>query len=334
MPNPATYTPDDGEYTVQNIMNNAFSNNLGAWWRIADHTIGTETGRMMVVNEFNPGSVFFRDTVVVQPNTNYLFSSWILNLFKVTGYANPALGVRILDENNNILYSATLGEQIPVNTNAPEWKEISTVINSGNNTNITVEFLSEGPAAIGNEYAIDDISLREIKVTEFIPLKTINTPVANVGEIVTYTVTLDNTCTSPLTDVFFSDIVPNALEFVLGSITINLIDNVSSSLTGVEFSIDGGVTWNRWTGSYNIGTLRAGTSITIIIESMINSLYAKEIINTARVSSTTCDLDLRNNTATVVIRFNPDNDCCKSYKNMKKCREDKCCEYMKDDFYK
>lgn len=58
MPNPATYTPDDGEYTVQNIMNNAFSNNLGAWWRIADHTIGTETGRMMVVNGFNPGSVF------------------------------------------------------------------------------------------------------------------------------------------------------------------------------------------------------------------------------------------------------------------------------------
>lgn len=34
LPDPTKYTPNDGEYTVQNIMNNAFSNNIGAWWRI------------------------------------------------------------------------------------------------------------------------------------------------------------------------------------------------------------------------------------------------------------------------------------------------------------
>ena len=77
---------------------------------------------------------------MVQPNTNYLFTAWILNLFKVTGYPNPELGVRILDENNNIIYDATLGALIPVNTNAPEWKQIGTVINSQNNTSLTVEF--------------------------------------------------------------------------------------------------------------------------------------------------------------------------------------------------
>ena len=68
------------------------------------------------------------------------------------------MGVRILDENNNIIYDATLGALIPVNTNAPEWKQIGTVINSQNNTSLTVEFLSEGPEVIGNDYAIDDIS--------------------------------------------------------------------------------------------------------------------------------------------------------------------------------
>ena len=57
---------------------------------------GNETGRMIIVNGFNPGSVFFRDTVAVQPNTNYLFTAWIMNLFKVTGYPNPELSVRIL----------------------------------------------------------------------------------------------------------------------------------------------------------------------------------------------------------------------------------------------
>ena len=67
-------------------MTNSLSSEIGAWWRIADHTTGNETGRMMIVNGFNPGAVFFRATVNVQPNTNYLFTSWILNLFKVTGF--------------------------------------------------------------------------------------------------------------------------------------------------------------------------------------------------------------------------------------------------------
>ncbi|WP_460285307.1 SdrD B-like domain-containing protein [Clostridium sporogenes] len=227
LPDPTKFTPLDGEYTVQNIMTNAMSNQIGAWWRIADHTTGNETGRMMVVNGFNPGAVFFRDVVSVQPNTNYLFSSWILNLFKVTGFPNPELGVRILGSNGDVLYSATLGAQIPVNTNAPEWKQIGTVINSQNNTSLTVEFLSEGPAVIGNDYAIDDVSLNEIQIPLFIPVKTVSTPVANVGETVTYTVTLENTCTSPLTNVFFKDNVPNGLSFVPGSVTVNGVSDIT-----------------------------------------------------------------------------------------------------------
>lgn len=223
LPNPEVYTPFGGEYTVQNIMNDALSEVIGAWWRIADHTAGNETGRMMVVNGFDPGAVFFRDVVTVNPNTNYLFTAWILNLFRVTGYPNPELGVRIMDPNNNILYEATLGVLIPPNTNAPEWKQIGSVINSRNNTSLTVEFLSEGPEVIGNDYAIDDISLNEILVPEFIPVKTVNTPFVNVGETVEYTVTLANTCTRPLTDVFFQDLVPLGLSFVIGSVTVNNI---------------------------------------------------------------------------------------------------------------
>ena len=415
LPDPTKYTPNDGEYTVQNIMNNAFSNNIGAWWRISDHTTGNETGRMMVVNGFNPGAVFFREVVLVEPNTNYLFSSWILNLFKVTGYPNPALGVRILDENNNILYSATLGNQIPVNTNAPEWKEIGTVINSRDNTNITVEFLSEGPAAIGNDYAIDDISLREIEVPQFIPEKSVSDSNAEVGQVVTYTINLENTCNSPLTDVFFQDIVPEGLEFLPGTVTVNgnleananpnngfnipnilggntatitfdaivtnvpninptlntatmtysytpveggipsintvdsntvsveinesadisviktgnpnpvdrgemlnftmevsnsgpsnaenviLSDIVPPSITGVEFSIDGGLTWNPWTGSYIIGTLANGSSRTILIRGIVSSTATGTITNTATVASTTPDPNPDNNTSTVII---------------------------------
>lgn len=221
LPNPNIFAPMGGEYTVQNIMNNAMSAEIGAWWRIADHTVGNETGRFMVVNGFNPGAVFFRDTVTVQPNTNYLFTSWILNLFRVNGFPNPELGVRILDQNGAVLYSDTLGAQIPVTVNVPEWKQIGSVINSQNNASLTVEFLSEGPETIGNDYAIDDISLRQIIVPNFVPVKTADRQTANVGETVRYTVTLTNTCQSPLTDVFFQDTVPADLLFVPQSVIVD-----------------------------------------------------------------------------------------------------------------
>ncbi|VIG19369.1 cell surface protein [Clostridioides difficile] len=417
VPDPTKFTPLDGEYTVQNIMTNAMSNVIGAWWRIADHTTGNETGRMMVVNGFNPGAVFFKSTVQVTPNTNFLFSTWILNLFKVTGYPPPQLGVKIFDQNNNILYQATLGAQIPVNTNAPEWKEIGTVINSQNNNQLTVEFFSEGESVIGNDYAIDDVSLREITVPTFTPIKTSNTETANIGDIVTYTVTLDNTCNSPLTNVFFRDIIPNGLKFIPGTVTVDgisvpgvdpnigfqlpdigggtrievtfnvvvesipnpnptnniatidysytpveggipnnfsvdsnpvpvevisadievtklsepsivnpgeeliytikvvnngpfpsenvvLTDDVPDSIINSEYSLDGGVSFQPWNGSLNIGTLELGATRVIIIRGIVNPTTVGIIRNTAVVSSTTADPNLNNNTSTIETEVN------------------------------
>lgn len=218
---PVIYTPFGGEYTVQNIMNNALSEAIGAWWRIADHTAGNETGRMMIVNGYNPGAVFFREQVTVTPNTSYLFTAWILNLFKVGGYPDPRLGVRMTAQDGSILYSATLGTEIPVSPAAPQWKQIGSVLNSRNNTSLTVEFLSEGPEVIGNDYAIDDISLNEIQIPTFVPQKTVDSSTAAVGDTVTFTVTLSNPCESPLTDLRFRDPVPAGLSFLPGSVEVN-----------------------------------------------------------------------------------------------------------------
>ncbi|MCC3868660.1 DUF11 domain-containing protein, partial [Terrisporobacter mayombei] len=416
VPDPTKFTPIDGEYTVQNIMNNAMSNQIGAWWRIADHTTGNETGRMMVVNGFNPGAVFFRSTVSVTPNTNFLFSTWILNLFKVTGFPPAQLGVRILDQNGNVLFQQALGVLIPVNTNAPEWKQIGTVINSLNNTQITVEFFSEGEAVIGNDYAIDDVSLQKITVPIFTPIKESSASTANVGEIVTYTVRLNNTCTSPLTNVFFKDILPIGLLFIPGSVMVNgvpnlgadpnigfdlpnvtglgsvevtfdvrvegipnpnpaintatidysytpveggipgnfsvdsnpvplevvsvpgeadiavtkqsnepvavpgetlsytivvtnlgpsnaqsvlLTDSIPSSILNPQFSVNGGSTFQPWTGSLNLGTIEAQGARIIIIRGTVSSTATGMITNTATVSSPTPDPNPDNNVSTV-----------------------------------
>ena len=242
LPDPEDYTPIDGEYTVQNTMTDALSEVIGAWWRIADHTRGNETGRMMVVNGYDPGAVFFQETVTVQPNTHYLFTSWILNLFKVAGYADPQLGVVILDQNDVPIYSATLGSEIPVSESVPEWKEIGTVIYSQNNTGLTVKFLSEGPAEIGNDYAIDDVTLREIAIPRMVPVKSADASEAEVGQTVAYTVTLQNTCQSPLTDVVFEDALPGGLVFVPGSVVIDGVPDADADpMVGFALpDLDGG----------------------------------------------------------------------------------------------
>lgn len=229
LPDPTRYTPIGGEYTVQNIMNDALSEQIGAWWRIADHTTGTETGRMMVVNGYNPGAVFFHAEVNVTPNTSYLFTAWILNLFDVIGYPNPELGVHVRNAAGDVLYSATLGTLIPVSTTAPEWKQVGSVINSQNNDSLIIEFSSEGPEVIGNDYAIDDVSLWEIEVPVFRPVKSVNRFSVHLGESVRFTVTLANPCDSPLTNVFFRDAVPDGLTFLPGSVTVNGISRPNAN---------------------------------------------------------------------------------------------------------
>ena len=264
---PWFHAPEDGEYTVQNILNDDNSNRIGAWWRIADRTTGNETGRMMVVNGDTPGTAFFSEEVVVTSNKFYLFSAWIINLFKATGWADPKLGVKIFDENGNLIYSATLGVLIPVNTVVPEWKQIGTIIRSYDNTKLTVMFLSEGDAAIGNDYAIDDISLNEITVPVFTPVKSINQSVAFVGETVVYKVVLKNTCTFPITNIMFIDKLPHGLVFIPGSVTVN---DLEEPLADPEIG-------------FSLPNLSGGDEVVVQFEALAESDQHNPVINTASI---------------------------------------------------
>ena len=265
---PWFHAPEDGEYTVQNIMNDDNSNRIGAWWRIADHTTGNETGRMMVVNGYEPGSVFFSEEVEVKPNQYYLFSAWITNLFRATGWAEPKLGVKIYCENGKVLYSATLGKLIPVNTVVPEWKEIGTVINSRNNAILTVQFLSEGPDEIGNDYAIDDISLKEITVPVFTPVKSIDKSSVFVGEAVVFTVVLKNECSLPLKNVAFLDKLPQELEFIPGSVTVN---DLEMPLVDPEIG-------------FTLPDILGGEEVVVCFKALAKSAQDAPVINKAEMS--------------------------------------------------
>lgn len=268
LPNPAAITPAFHQYTIQNTMNDATANVQQTWWRISDHTSGNEEGRMMVINGDAPGAVIFQQKVNVKPNTYYLFSSWILNLSKNSALTDPQLGVEVLGEDGSVLYSATLGALIPMNPDAPEWKQIGTVIDSQGNSALTLRFTSMGPEAFGNDYAIDDISLNEIQLNEYRPVKAVSRANAMPGDIVTYTVTLQNTGVNSLTDVAFRDLVPDGLGFVPGTVTVNGVANAA-------FDPNAGFIINQISG---------GETLTVTFDALVRAVPAvNPAVNAANV---------------------------------------------------
>ncbi len=207
----------DGDWGLASIApDNAY------FWRTTDHTRGNETSRHFVVDGFQTGSVIFQQAVTVTPNTNYLFKAWLMNINKVPGSALPALGVRILDSAGNVITEQNVGSSLAQNLNEPEWVEMGTGFNSGTNTNITVQFISKGPAASGNDYAFDDISLQQLNVTNRpTPNKTADKNTVTSGDIITYTVKVTNTFDRTITNVKVFDDLPAGQTFVANSATVN-----------------------------------------------------------------------------------------------------------------
>lgn len=215
-PNPA-----DGYFTIQNIATGITYQQNNVWWRIADKTSGNETGRMMIVNGANPNAIFFNDIVFIKPYTYYLFATWILNMIKITGRVDPELGVRIAALDGTILYDGSIGVTIPVNQNEPEWHQTGTLIYTDKYSTLGVQFVSLGSAASGNDYAIDDVGLYEVDLELSAPVKSANPSAITVGDTTTITVSLTNECRMPMTNIFFSDVLVDGLEFIPDTVTID-----------------------------------------------------------------------------------------------------------------
>ena len=221
LPENGSPNPRDGEFTIQNIATTISYQNNNVWWRIADKSTGNETGRMMVINGANPDAIFFQDTVMVEPFAYYLFSTWVLNLIKITGRTDPELGVIITTPDGKQLFNNNIGASIPVNQEEPEWHQVGTIIQAGDFSTLTVQFISLGPPASGNDYVIDNVGLHLTDIPIYSPVKTVTPSAAAVGDIVTFTVVFTNDSNLPLTDIEFVDPIPNGLVFVPESVVIN-----------------------------------------------------------------------------------------------------------------
>lgn len=84
-----------------------------------------------------------------------------------------------------------------------------------------------------------------------------------------------------------------------------LSDTIPDTLIDPEYSIDGGTTFEPWTGSLDLGTLAVDNAITVLIRGTVSLEATDNIINTATVTSPTPDPDLGNNDSTITTPVNP-----------------------------
>jgi len=279
VPPPTSVVPNDGQYTVQNIMNNAWSNShpsttAPSWWRVADKTTGNETGRLMIVNGYTAGYIIRQGTETVEANKNYLVSYWVLNMCRQpTGYINPEFSVVVLDGQDNEIYRHNFTDEIKVNPLYPEWINIGTIFNTGDNTQVTIKFISEGGAETGNDFALDDIALNKVDILELDIIKDVCS-YATIGGTLYYRI-----------------IIQNNTDYLATQIT--LTDDLSANLEYIYFTLDG-ETWIPWTGTLAIDDLDPGESGEILIKGKVKEGAISPIVNAAYAQASFCPIDEEN----------------------------------------
>lgn len=133
--NPGTYAVS----TNTNIVHSNFQ------W-CTDHTTGA--GNMLIVNGAStPGTNVWCQTVNVQPNTDYLFSTWAMSVENTTNAA-------ILQFSIN---GVNLGNTFSPSTLACNWQAFNQTWNSGAATTAQICIVNQNISGGGNDFAIDDI---------------------------------------------------------------------------------------------------------------------------------------------------------------------------------
>jgi hypothetical protein len=116
----------------------------------SDHTSGS--GLFMAVNgAVTPGQFVWCQTVPVQPNTNYVFSTWISTL---VAQSPATLAFSI---NGNLL-----GAPITAPSALFQWDQFYTTWNSTTFTSANICIVNQNTVASGNDFGLDDISFSPI----------------------------------------------------------------------------------------------------------------------------------------------------------------------------
>lgn len=133
---------DPGTYGISTSPNYLHSN----FYSCTDHTSGS--GNMLVANgSGTAGSSVWCQTVTVNPNTDFIFSCWAMNVISDANISNLQFfinGVQI----GNIFSTTPTG---------CEWLQFNDTWNSGSSTSAQLCIVNQNITGGGNDFALDDI---------------------------------------------------------------------------------------------------------------------------------------------------------------------------------
>lgn len=205
-----------GEYAVTtnpNLVHMYFSS-------CVDHT-PTGLGRMLVVNgSGTPNTTVWQQTIIVTPNTDYQFGTWVMSVVQTAASDLAQLQFSI----NGV----QLGSIFSPSQTSCNWSQFTGSWNSGASTTAIISIVGQNTVNTGNDFALDDITFK---------------PVCKHTDDINITV-------SPLPTQTTTTVAPSACTGAPdGSITINCA-------TATQYSFDGGATWQT---TNTKGGLAAGT---------------------------------------------------------------------------
>lgn len=153
-------TPEPGEHTIT-------KNNFGMyngendpinWFQIIDHTEETADGYFMLINADERVGTFYEvkyDSFC--PNTTYEFAGWFMNLLATPG-ARPNITFSVETTAGVVIKTYSTG--IIAETKDPAWIQHGITFNSGNNSELVLKMINHGEGGYGNDFALDDVTLR------------------------------------------------------------------------------------------------------------------------------------------------------------------------------
>jgi gliding motility-associated-like protein len=206
---------------------------------VGDHTSGF--GNLMMVNgSGTPGTNVFCQTIAVNPNTNYNFSTWVSSL-------NTGLQAQLQFYVNGISLGSVFTAPASINT----WAQFFSVWNSASNTSASICIVNQNSSLSGNDFALDDISFQECLTP--CPI----TQTVSITEPANYTITVTSAsiCASSSTSISASG---------ASSYTWNASANLSSANGATVLATPNVTETYTVTGAIGTCTNTAVTTITVV----------------------------------------------------------------------
>lgn len=172
---------------------------------------GTITYTVVVRNNGNTIANTVTLTDLVPEGTAFILNSVTINTISVPG-ADPSVGISL----NSIAPSEIVNVTFQVIV-----QSIPNVNPISNTARIDYTFIADPTAPIISRTITSNPAFTQISDANALSLKAVNAQQATTGDILTYTITLENTGNIPATNLIFSDTIPEGTTFVENSFTLN-----------------------------------------------------------------------------------------------------------------